>query len=125
MTNRPTRPEPASGNVSACHLEYALGLISGKWKGLILIRLLERRWRFNELERNLAGCSARMLATQLKRLEGDGIVLREVFPEVPARVEYDLTGNGRELAKVVAAICAWSEHHGDREAPRCHYCVLE
>jgi DNA-binding HxlR family transcriptional regulator len=94
-----------------CPVEAALNRIGGKWKGLIVLRLLERTWRFNELRRSLPGCTQRMLTNQLRELEADGIVRREIFPQVPPRVEYSLTGMGRDLDSTVQAMCAWGQRH--------------
>ena len=94
-----------------CPVEAALNRIGGKWKGLILLRLLEREWRFNELLRTLPGCTQRMLTKQLRELEADGIVHREIYPQVPPRVEYSLTEMGRDLELMVRAMCEWGQRY--------------
>lgn len=94
-----------------CPVEAALVRVGGKWKGLIVLRLLARKRRFNELLRSLPGCTQRMLTNQLKELEADGIVLRESFGEVPPRVEYSLTESGRDLEAMFRAMCAWGQQH--------------
>ena len=94
-----------------CPVEAALSRIGGKWKGLIILRLLERTWRFNELMRSLPGCTQRMLTNQLRDLEEDKIVHREIFPQVPPRVEYSLTEIGRDLEPMVRAMCDWGQRH--------------
>jgi DNA-binding HxlR family transcriptional regulator len=94
-----------------CPVEAALSRIGGKWKGLIVLRLLQRTWRFNELMRSLPGCTQRMLTNQLRDLEEDGIVHREIFPQVPPRVEYSLTDVGRDLEPTVRAMCDWGQRH--------------
>ena len=98
-------------NPTLCPVEAALARIGGKWKGLIVLRLLVRTRRFNELQRSLEGCTQRMLTHQLRELEADGIVHREVFREVPPRVEYSLTPIGRDLAPVIRAMCEWGQDH--------------
>ena len=98
-------------DAASCPVEGALACIGGKWKGLIVLRLLIRKRRFNELLRSLPGCSQRMLTNQLRELEADGLVDRKSFGEVPPRVEYSLTEMGRELEPVLKAMCAWSQQH--------------
>ncbi len=103
--------KPRHEDASSCPVEAALNRIAGKWKGLIILRLLGRTWRFNELRRSLPGCSQRMLTAQLRELETDGIVDRKLFPEVPPRVEYSLTNMGRNLEPTVRAMCEWGQVH--------------
>jgi DNA-binding HxlR family transcriptional regulator len=103
--------KPRHRNDATCPVEAALSRIGGKWKGLIVFRLLERTWRFNELKRSLPGCTQRMLTNQLRDLEEDGIVHREIFPQVPPRVEYSLTDIGRDLEPMVRAMCDWGQRH--------------
>ncbi len=100
-----------------CPVEAALNRIGGKWKGLIVLRLLVRIRRFNELLRSLPGCTQRMLTNQLRELEADGIVHREVYAEVPPRVEYSLTETGRDLMPMIRAMCEWGQKHIQRIAP--------
>lgn len=90
-----------------CPMEYTLDLIGGKWKGAILYRLLEGTRRYGELRRLLCRITQRSLTQQLRELEDDGLVHREVFAEVPPRVEYSLTDKGRTLAPVLNALLAW------------------
>lgn len=94
-----------------CPVEAALNLIGGKWKGLIVLRLLEKTWRFNALKRSIPGCTQRMLTNQLRQLEADGIVLRTAYPEVPPRVEYSLTSPGRDLGPTISAMCCWGQKY--------------
>ncbi len=103
--------KPRHHDVVSCPVEAALNRIGGKWKGLIVLRLLERTWRFNELLRSLPGCTQRMLTNQLRELEDDKIVHREIFPEIPPRVEYSLTERGRDLEAMVRAMCKWGQRH--------------
>lgn len=92
------------------HIEVALAAIGGKWKAVILAHLLQQTRRFNELRRLLPKVSQRMLTNQLRELETDGLVHREVYPEVPPRVEYSLTHTGQTLAPLLAQLSAWGEH---------------
>ncbi len=94
-----------------CPVEAALDIIGGKWKSVILFRLLEETRRFNELRRLLPAITQRTLTTQLRELEDDGLVIRTVYAEVPPRVDYRLTELGQSLQPVLSALKAWSEVH--------------
>lgn len=95
-----------------CPVEVTLEVIGGKWKA-VLVFYLKRggAHRFAELRRKVPGISDRVLTRQLRELEADGVVRREVFPEVPARVEYSLTTYGESLGPVTEAMCAWGKTH--------------
>ena len=97
-----------------CPVEAALDVIGGKWKALILWWLQERTWRFAELRRQIPGITEKMLTQQLRELEADGIVHRQVYPTVPPRVEYSLTDYGRSLKRALRAICDWGRNHMER-----------
>lgn len=100
-----------------CSVEATLDLIGGKWKGVILYRLLsEQVLRFNQLRRLLPNITQRMLTHQLRELEGDGLVVRTIYPEVPPRVEYRLTDYGQTLAPVIDALKSWGDIHVKRHA---------
>lgn len=94
-----------------CPVEAALELIGGKWKGLVLYHLLGGTVRFNELRRLLGTVTQRMLTKQLRELEADGLVRREVYPVVPPKVEYSLTEKGESLGPIVMALKAWGEEN--------------
>lgn len=96
---------------SCCPVVNTLDSIGGKWKVLILYYLNEETRRFNELQRLLAGITQRMLTLQLRELENDGIVHREVYPQVPPKVEYSLTEFGRTLMPVIEAMHRWGEQY--------------
>lgn len=91
----------------ACPVETTLTLIGNKWKVLILRDLLSGTKRFSELKRSLKGVSQKVLTTQLRAMEADGLVHREVFAEVPPRVEYSLTELGRSLKPILDAMVEW------------------
>ena len=95
--------------LEACPMEATLDLIGGKWKGAILFRLSEQTLRFNELSRLFYKITARSLTKQLRELEADGLVHREVYPEVPPKVEYSLTAKGQTLRPVLEALKDWGE----------------
>ncbi|MFJ8011068.1 winged helix-turn-helix transcriptional regulator [Streptomyces sp. NPDC096339] len=99
-----------------CGIDAALDVVSGKWKGLILWELDARRvLRFAELRRGLPGVSEKMLTQHLREMEADGLVHREVYAEVPPRVEYSLTEHGRTLNQALGPLGAWGVERIRRE----------
>lgn len=94
-----------------CPLTSALLLISGRWKLIILWQLREGTLRFSAIQKKIPHSSKKMLTQQLKELEHDGLVTREVYPDVPPRVEYTLTTLAVSLLPVLDRLYAWSEHH--------------
>jgi DNA-binding HxlR family transcriptional regulator len=93
---------------AGCPVEATLDLIDGKWKAVILYHLLDDTIRFNELGRRLSKrISQRMLTRQLRELEAAGLIHREVYAEVPPRVEYSLTKLGRSLEPVIRSLWTW------------------
>jgi DNA-binding HxlR family transcriptional regulator len=94
-----------------CAVEATLDVVGGKWKGVIVYHLLQGTKRFGELRRLIPDVTQRMLTLHLRELEGDGMVHREVYREVPPRVEYTLTPFGQSLAPVLQIIQAWGEEY--------------
>ena len=92
-------------------MEATLEVIGGKWKGVILYHLLERPYRFGELKRTMPTITQHMLTKQLRELEAAGIVHREVFPEVPPRVEYSVTQTGESLREIIVLMHEWGKAH--------------
>ncbi|AUS81687.1 transcriptional regulator [Actinoalloteichus sp. AHMU CJ021] len=91
-----------------CGIDAAMDVVSGKWKALILWELDHHGVRrFAELRRGLPGVSEKMLVQHLREMEDDGLVHREVYREVPPRVEYSLTGHGRSLNEALAPLGEW------------------
>jgi len=90
-----------------CGVEVTLEIIGGKWKGVILWHLTHKTLRFSQLRRRLPGVTQKMLTQQLRELERDGLVERRVFAEVPPRVEYSLTEEGRTLTPLLTLMCEW------------------
>jgi DNA-binding HxlR family transcriptional regulator len=90
-----------------CPAELALRVMQGRWKLLIVRELLAGVRRFSDLQRALEGVSQKVLTTQLRDLEADGVVVRTVHPEVPPRVEYALSPRGRDLIPVLESLHAW------------------
>ncbi len=112
QTSMKTRTEPKArnGNCDALRGEVrnALGLLTGKWKLEILFLLGQRLHRFGELRRAIPGITQHMLTTTLRELEKDGLVSRTAYPEVPPRVEYEMTSKARRLTPVFDAILKWA-----------------
>lgn len=88
-----------------CTSEVTLGLISGKWKPLILGYLLNNTYRFNELQKLMPPITQKMLTIQLRDLETDGLIKRKVYAVVPPKVEYSLTKLGERLAQFLDQLC--------------------
>ena len=96
---------------AGCPVEATLDLIDGKWKAVILYHLLDDTIRFNELGRRLSRITQRMLTRQLRELETAGLIHREVYAEVPPRVEYSLTKLGRSLEPVIRSLWSWGNSY--------------
>ena len=91
---------------------YTLSLIAGKYKPIVLYCLMEYEpVRFNEMRRYLGSVSDKTLSQTLKELERDGLIHREMYPEIPPKVEYTLTARGQSLVRVLAQICTWGEEN--------------
>lgn len=95
-----------------CAMDVTMGFIGGKWKSIVLWYLIKEPKRFSQLKRHVPGITEKMLSLQLKELEADGLVKREVFAEVPPRVEYSLTEEGKTLIPVLQAIAEWGNYMG-------------
>ncbi|PAD21475.1 winged helix-turn-helix transcriptional regulator [Terribacillus saccharophilus] len=97
-----------------CEKELTLSIIGGKWKMLIMWHLgKEGTKRFNELKGLIPGITQRMLVSQLRELEDDQIVHREVYPVVPPKVEYSLTEEGLSLLPILDAMYAWGKNYSN------------
>ena len=94
-----------------CPVATTVALIGSKWKLLILRNLLARPWRFNELKRDLAGISQKMLTDSLRSMEADGIITRTVYPEVPPRVKYALSDVGESMRPILTAMQEWGTNY--------------
>jgi DNA-binding HxlR family transcriptional regulator len=90
-----------------CTIMEALKLINGKWKLPIICTLADKTMRYNELKREVVGITGMMLSSSLKELEESGIIRREAYEEVPPRVEYSLTGAGKELTPILFDLGMW------------------
>ncbi|MGP3974224.1 winged helix-turn-helix transcriptional regulator [Streptomyces sp. 8N114] len=101
----------ARQNSAACGLGTALAVISGKWKATILWEVHSRPVRFGELRRRIPGISEKILFEQLRAMEADGLIRRDVFDEVPSRVEYAVTQSGASLNAAVHTLAEWGLDH--------------
>ena len=97
-----------------CPVATTLQLIGNKWKILILRNLMVRPWRFNEMLHSIPGISQKVLTDNLRALESDGIITRTVFPEVPPRVEYALSGLGESMRPIIKAMETWGTGYQQR-----------
>lgn len=95
------------GDTLHCPVEATLDMIGGKYKTLILWKLISGPMRFSELRRAVPAATPKMLTQQLRELEGDGLIHREIFPVIPPRVEYSLTEFGLSIRPVLEAMYAW------------------
>jgi DNA-binding HxlR family transcriptional regulator len=109
------KKNPAPQN---CPIIDTLGVVGGKWKPAILWQIREGVHRFGALQRAVGGITQKMLTQQLRELEADGILRREVFAEVPPRVEYTLTPYGCTLQPLLDAMASWGSAHRERLAPK-------
>lgn len=95
----------------ACPVETTLTLIGDKWKVLILRDLMPGTKRFGELKKSIGSVSQKVLTAQLRDMEVNGLVHREVYAEVPPRVEYSLTELGRSLKPILDSMWSWGEEY--------------
>ncbi len=95
----------------------AVELLGQRWTGAIVFVLLQGKCRYNDLRAEIPEISSRMLSERLKELEQQGIVVRNVVPEMPVRVEYALTEKGRALSQAVEAVAAWAHTWMEEDHP--------
>lgn len=101
-------------NTERCALQEILGVIGGKWSMSIIYALSHRTMRFSEIDRMIPGINTRMLVKELKNMENNGIVTREVFATVPPTVEYTLTAKGKKLNPIIDELYKWGEEYVDK-----------
>lgn len=105
----PARGEKWTRITAAAGVEEALCMLEGRWKLLILFQLFGGNvMRFSDLERAIPAVTQKMLAQQLRQMERDGIVKRKIYPEIPPKVEYSLTGWGQSLCPALDALLKWA-----------------
>jgi DNA-binding HxlR family transcriptional regulator len=110
-SQRNTRVPQEVMDLEACPVSEVVDRISGKWSIGILVAAAHGPIRFTELERSIVGISRRMLTLNLRNLERDGLLVREVYPTVPPKVEYSLTPMARELYEALSVLTRWAERH--------------
>lgn len=86
-----------------------MGVIGGKWKGVILYNLLHKTYRFGQLKKIMVGITQHTLTKQLRELERDGLISRKVYAEVPPRVEYSITDRGESLRDIIFMMRDWGK----------------
>ncbi|KXX69798.1 helix-turn-helix domain-containing protein [Flammeovirga sp. SJP92] len=106
-----------NGKKYPCCASLTMGVIGGKWKTVILYHLIDGKLRYNELRKAMPTVTERTLSLQLKKLEEDGIVSREVLNEKPPlKVEYTLTNVGQSLIPLILTIAEWGEKNSEVES---------
>jgi DNA-binding HxlR family transcriptional regulator len=95
----------------SCSLKDVLDVIGGKWSMPIIYILSKGKLRFSEIERTIEGINTRMLVKELKNMEANGIVTREVFATVPPTVEYSLTEKGQKLLPSIKSLHKWGQEY--------------
>lgn len=99
-----------------CKVHDALSILVGKWKPIILLYLMsEGTMRYGELKKALVGITPKMLTNQLRDLEEEGLISREVYREVPPKVEYSITEYGMTLKSILDSMHEWSIQHKKRK----------
>ena len=101
------RTGTAGPEATHCPVEATITLIGGKYKSLILWKLVDGTLRFSQLRKEVPGATPKMLTQQLRELESDGLVSRKVYPVVPPKVEYSLTDFGQSIRPVLEAMYGW------------------
>ncbi|TBL68285.1 winged helix-turn-helix transcriptional regulator [Paenibacillus thalictri] len=105
----PRSKESCTKHALCPKLEAALQIISKKWSGLIIHALMEGPQRYKDIAEFIPGISDRMLSERFKELEEAGIVIRHVYPEVPVRIEYELTEKGKQMNGILDEVAKWAE----------------
>ena len=105
-----TQPSPSQPVSQVCsRFHRAIELIGSRWTGAILQTLLQGKTRYASIRAAVPDITDRMLSERLRSLESEGLVVRDVVPETPVRVEYQLTNKGRELQDALGEIASWAE----------------
>ncbi|WP_292368901.1 winged helix-turn-helix transcriptional regulator [Methanoregula sp. UBA64] len=106
-------PEPPPAR--KCPIQVSLSVIGGKWKPIILWFIKDEPVRFSHLQKKIPGITPMMLAKQLKELVADGMIVRTIYPEVPPRVDYAITDDGRSVLPVLVALNDWGNEYQKRK----------
>ncbi|MFC5650954.1 winged helix-turn-helix transcriptional regulator [Paenibacillus solisilvae] len=100
-----------------CQVQDALSILVGKWKPIILLHLMsEGTMRYGETKKALVGITPKMLTSQLRELEEEGLISRKLYPEVPPKVEYSITEYGMTLEPILVAMHDWGTKHVIRKS---------
>ncbi|MGT2926593.1 winged helix-turn-helix transcriptional regulator [Streptococcus cuniculipharyngis] len=105
------QPEDLEKPTPLLHLLYTQNILQGRWKLLILDFLAKGPQRFSQLQRHLGNLSQGSLTKQLKEMEADGLLQKEIYPQVPPRVDYQLTHKGRDLLPILELMVAYGQAH--------------
>jgi DNA-binding HxlR family transcriptional regulator len=108
ISMRPKRFDAKSG----CAVGVTLSVIGGMWKPLILFHLFAGKKRFMELSRAIPNATQRMLTLQLRELEADGVIVRHAYPQIPPKVEYEISAFGQSLKPVLLSLRSWGKQYG-------------
>ena len=109
-----TRSEIRDSLYPKCPVRNVLNRVGDKWSMLVLFTLESTPTiRFKELQRNIPDISQKMLTTTLKTLEADGLIIRQAYPEIPPRVEYELTSRGKSLLPLIDNLLSWASTNMD------------
>ncbi|MBF1586218.1 MAG: winged helix-turn-helix transcriptional regulator [Segatella oulorum] len=109
-----TRSEIRDSLYPKCPVRNVLNRVGDKWSMLVLFTLESTPTiRFKELQRNIPDISQKMLTTTLKTLEADGLIIRKAYPEIPPRVEYELTSRGKSLLPLIDNLLSWASTNMD------------
>ena len=100
---------------TGCDVEATLSVIGGRWKPVLICRLLSGPKRFRELCRLAPNATERMITTQLRELEVDGVITRHIYAEIPPRVEYEVTKYGKSLHPIILAMQVWGSDFKKRK----------
>lgn len=112
MSNQCTAKKNVNGKEYYCVVELTLLVIGGKWKPIILFHLgTDGTLRFSQLKKIMPNITQKMLTQQLRELEADGMVHREVYPQVPPKVEYSLTELGASVMPVIHQLSSWGQEY--------------
>lgn len=104
----------------ACPVTATVRVMGGKYKPIILWNLHGKTLRYSEIYRIVPAATDKMLAQQLKEMEAEGLISKKVYPVVPPKTEYTLTGFGESLMPVLDAMCTWGEQYLEkRDKPVC------
>jgi DNA-binding HxlR family transcriptional regulator len=107
-------PNPADCAYSLKNVLDALYVLNGKWKLALILSLVQSSKRFNEIQHEISGISAKVLAKELKDLELNDFITRTVYPTTPVSIIYEATGYSRTLKNVLAELSSWGEQHREK-----------